>query len=478
MKRYTLVFTFLALMGLSTACQDDFLDVNTDPNEASETTPDLLFTWAANNFSNNRTVDYGISGAFWSQIWSAGGSLTFSTFTNPERYIISIFTNGNTWRSHYREVQKNLVLAEDIARNSNPANPNAIAQCMIFRAMTYYHTTLMWGDVPYSQAVDLDGQELQTDFPEFDPQEQVLNGVITLLDEAVTLIDQGSEVPPINDLIYGGDMTLWREFARSLKFRTLMTMVDKDASKASAIQQMLQEGGMLSEDAAFPFYNTPGNQNPIYRVINEFTSGRNFWYIAPKTMVDLMLASDDPRLPIYFRPGDDAPADVYIGVAPGANGTTETAVINEGIIPPDFPDVLFSVSEQLFLEAEAEARFNNDLEAADATLREAVATNMAYWDVADADAQAYVDAMPALSTGDLTAARTTIERELWLSLQLRPFEAWTHWRRGLEVPQLELPEGTSANDIIRRLPYPPDELAANPNAPDVIPVDQKMWFDL
>ena len=72
-------------------------------------------------------------------------------------------------------------------------------------------------------------------YPKFDSQESVLNGVLSLLDEALQLIDlNDANAIDEYDIYYKGDMNKWMTLAKSLKFRTLMVMVDKDPSKAAA----------------------------------------------------------------------------------------------------------------------------------------------------------------------------------------------------------------------------------------------------
>ena len=58
----------------------------------------------------------------------------------------------------------------------------------------------------------------------------------------------------------------------------------------------------------------------------------------------------------------------------------------------------------------------------------------------------------------------------------RPLEGWLYWRIN-EYPALSLPEGAATTNLVRRLPYPPDELDANSNALSTKPLDEKMWFD-
>ncbi len=63
-----------------------------------------------------------------------------------------------------------------------------------------------------------------------------MNGAIALLDEALAQFDETSEFKISDyDLFFGGDIAKWKRVANSLKLRILMTMVDKDPSKAAQL---------------------------------------------------------------------------------------------------------------------------------------------------------------------------------------------------------------------------------------------------
>ena len=491
MKKLNIYFLAGLLIMAAGACESDFLDVNTSPNTSSTVEPGLLFTNSVVDYSTNRTIDFGPTGLAVSQLFSGGGSLGAGVFTRPERYIISIFVNGNTWRSHYRNEHKNLKLAVDIAETSEPVQNNAAAQCKIFRAMIYWSTTVIWGDIPFSESVN---QEY--DQPNFDSQEQVLNGILEMLDEAIAQIDLTSPLTlGSNDLIYGeapspeAQMVLWRKFAKSLKLRTLMTMVDRDPSKAGAIGQLIAEGDMISsslENAEFPFFSVSGNRNPFWETLNAFAGQQNFFYFASESTVELMKSKNDPRLDVYFEPypnGGDPNSEI-IGVPPGGNASPDVHWVlstappgSDGtteLVRPAAPDVLFSYQEQLFLEAEAIARgfATGD---ADAKMREGIRVAMRSYFISDQEIDAYLAGIPA-------ATVPLIAEEAWIDLIVRPLEGWTHWRRtevgGVGYPDLDLPQGAQTGDLMRRFPLPPDEVAANTNAPIELPLDENMWFDI
>lgn len=490
--KFIKIFTVLLVIGLCSC--EGYLDVNDDPNKSSSAEAGPIFTGVITGYSTNRVIDLGPAVSTASQLWSGGGSLGAGVFTNPERYNFSIFTTGNTWRAYYRDIQKDLALA--IRNSEETGQLNAIAQCEIMSALTYWSTTVLWGDAPFTEAVDVDFDNvaINNQHPRFDAQEDILNGVVALLDGALDKIDETLPTAiTAGDLIYLGDMNKWRKLAKSMKLRTLMTMVDADPSKSADIAQLIDEGDLLEssdEDAEFPFFGMAGNQNPFWGTLNAFAGGSNFFYFASEVMVNAMMAKNDPRMTVYFEPypgggSSDtimgAPAGVRdIGFTPwvlstapvGTNGTTE-------LVRPNSPDVLFSAQESQLLQAEALARGMGagGLGAADAKLREGIRIAMLSYNIADADIETFLtNEIPDLTTLTVEEAVAIIAEQQWIDCVIRPVEGWTSWRRN-ETPALNLPEGAATTGLIRRLPLPPDELNANNNAPAPETVDKFLWFD-
>ncbi|MEM6830239.1 MAG: SusD/RagB family nutrient-binding outer membrane lipoprotein [Bacteroidota bacterium] len=475
------------------SCSESYLDVNNDPNSSLEAQPGPIFTQVIVGYSTNRVIDIGPSVSTAAQLWSGGGSLGAGVFTNPEQYNFSIFATGNTWRTYYRDSYKDLILAANGAREAGQTN--SVVQCDIFRALVLYSATVLWEDVPFSEAVnvDFDAPAIVSLNPNFDDQSEVLQGVIDILDGAVALIDDSPTSFTSQDLIYGGNMESWRRFAKSLKFRTLMTLVDAEPARSTEIAAMMAENDMInasSLNAVFPFFPTPGNRNPFWETLNSFASARNLFYFAGEAMVNLMASRNDPRISTYFQPypfgGSAASAT---GAPPGLqNFPTNPWVLSTApvgtngefeLVRPDAGDVLFSYQEQLFLEAEAIARglASGDLSAADSKLRDGITTAMNQNGISQDAITAYLDSeIPPLASLSQEEARVVIAEQEWIDCIIRPLEGWTTWRR-TEVPALSLPDGAATTSILRRLPYPPDELAANTNAPADPDLDEPMYFD-
>lgn len=475
MKSYIQKLTVICLMFGLVGCEGYF-DINQNPNRSTAADPAFLFTNAVTNYATNRAIDFGVSASAFSQIQAPG---TFGVFVNPARYTISTFTNSNTWRSVYSNSLVNLSEAIKIAESSDPVNINGSAQCKIFSAFNYLTGTLIWEDIPFSESLQPDITQ-----PMFDTQEQVLQGVIDLLDEAIAQIDLANPLSiGSNDLLYGGDMTQWVKFANSLKFKTLMIMADADPSKSDEILAMMSSADMVeaaADNAIFPFQNAAGNKNPIWRILETYTGEDNICYFGSEATINLMKDLNDPRLSVYFTPGPAA--DTLIPVeAGGAGSIAESARMTWGmsapaIIRPDQPEIFLTYAEQMFLEAEATLRFANDAAAADALMREGVQASLDFYGVDAGDASAYLNSLPDLSTLSADAARDAISQQQWIDLIERPLEAWTNWRR-TEVPALELPFNAPTTDILRRFRFPDTEANANTNTPDQQELDAKMWFD-
>ena len=175
-----------------------------------------------------------------------------------------------------------------------------------------------------------------------------MNGVLSLLDEALQIMDlNDANAIDEYDIYYKGDMNKWMTLAKSLKFRTLMVMVDKDPSKATAIGTLLQAGGMVSsasDNLVFPYSAEPGNQNPKYELI-ELVGGTQILFFASNYMLKPMQERNDPRIPCYFEPGADG---VYRGLGNREPAVTDdkdnmlSSVVSSYLFRKDAPELIYS----------------------------------------------------------------------------------------------------------------------------------------
>ncbi|MCW3112806.1 MAG: hypothetical protein JWR18_1202 [Segetibacter sp.] len=487
----------LAIVTLNSSCKK-YLDVNRNPNVAENVDPKLLFSTSTVQYINVRAsgdlyIPVSLAGQ---AIASGGNNPTAWGAPSEEQYDINALSLGNTWRYLYASTAGgNLKEIIRLAENAPVKNNNAAAQAKVLLAFLAYDATTLYGDVPFTEAWDPN-----ISYPKFDPQPVVFEGIIKMLDEALAQFDEASPLKIADyDLFYKGDIAKWKKIARSAKLRTLMTMVDKDPSKAALIGQMVTAGGMVSSPAdnfQVAYSNTAGRYNPKYGLNKMYNSEQSF-FGASKWAVNFMTPINDPRLPIYFE--KPATAATYEAPETGEdiNDATQSR-INRNFHHAAQPEVLYTYQEQLFFEAEINARGLGvavNLATANTLFKKAVEESVKHIASQSKDAAAAATATAAAATfaaslPNLTTFATNreavkyIHYHHWIDKMDRGIDAFTQWRRsgpeGDEVPPLTLPNGAPAGGLFRRFQYPiTNEIAANPNAPkETILYDVKMWFDL
>lgn len=470
MKKTLLVSLLLAT--LTTGCFKSG-ELNIDPNRSTTVDPALLFSGAVTQFSLLRVAELTWPVALMSQMWASGGRWGLAQAQYDQTRVRS------AWGRTYTDVLKNLDVAIRVAEQSQPVNKNAVAQCKIMKAFAFAQTSLLWGDIPFADAATG-----RVDLPKFDKQADVLNGCIALLDEAVAQIDPASRgiIAP-NDLYYGGDMAKWRRFANSLKLRILFAMADADPSKGAAIGQVMAGGNLIASNAdamQFRYFNQPGRQNPRFSFTAIFRGGvQSDWYCS-KPVYDLLVSLNDPRIPYFFQPGPAAGPNEFIALNSVETFTTKSALVNMNLLKPDLPEVSFSYSEQLLLEAEAYARgfAPGGFDLATQRMRAGVRESLLSFGVPAAQADAYANGLPALTAAN---HRTVLSQQQYLDLFMRPIEGWTQHRRsgviGQEIPAMTTPTGAPVSGLVRRLLYRSEEINSNPNTPTGLAVDAPQWFD-
>jgi hypothetical protein len=467
-----IVFVGLALALTTSGCFKDST-LNIDPNRSTTVDPSLLFAGASTQFSLLRVAELTWPVALMNQMWASGGRWGLSQAQYDQTRVRS------AWGRTYTDVLKNLDVAIKVAEQAQPVNKNAVAQCKIMKAFAYSQTSLLWGDIPFSEA-----STGAVDLPKFDKQADVLTGCVALLDEAIAQADPaGKGIIAPNDLYYGGDMAKWRKFANSLKLRILFSMVDADPAKAAAIGQLLTSNTMIASAAdamQFKYYNQPGQQNPRFSFTAIFRGGvQSDWYCS-KPVYDLLVSLSDPRIPYFFQPGSAAAPGEYIALNSVETFTTKSALVNVNLLKPDLPEVSFSYSEQLLLEAEAIARgfAPGGFTVATTRMRAGVRESLLSFGVPAAQADAYAAGLPALTAAN---HRTVLSQQQYLDLFMRPVEGWTQHRRsgivGQEIPAMTTPQGAPVAGLVRRLLYRSEEINSNPNTPAGIAVDAPQWFD-
>lgn len=464
----------------------DWLDINTNELASTKVEPGYLFNYAAVNYSGTRMGGDQYMSIVWPAQVISDGNYWYS---GDDFYTISTFSTGNTWVSTYASVGNNLQKAIEFAQEAG--DTNAEAQCKILFAISVWGSTMIFGDIPYSEAWRI--EEIKT--PKFDPQKDILYSLVGVVDEAIGLIDPAAESSIKSyDIYYKGDMEKWLKLAKSVKLRLLLYLANHE-DVGTQIAALVNEDKMLASDAdtfAFPYFNTAGNYNPNYALYEVYPNLTPIWNAANPTVIDPMLAVDDPRIPYYFDP-IETDANTYKGIPAGADyfdgsgnwldadGKLLISLLNlDFYCQPDTPDVLFSYAELEQYIAEVYVRglgVAKNKATADTHYRAGIKASCVRAGVADAEAETFVTGLKSLADMSDEEALEAIANQQRIDMMIRPLEAWSNQRR-TGYPELTVPARLASMypGVINRWPYAERETLVNGNAPKVDGIWTKMWF--
>lgn len=272
------------------SCELDDLDINVDPNSASQASLELLLSNA--QFEGLNTLAGGVNN-------STMGFQALNTSSDNFNFTNSSW-NG-TWNYLYSGPLKDL--DELIKASDAEVTPRYLGIAQLMKA--YYFTTMvdLWGDIPYSQAFEGNNAEEQITQPVYDSGAEIYADAFRLIDEAIANIAKSQAVSVKGDVIYNGNMTKWRKMAKSLKLKLLITTRNVQ-SNTGAIQALVSEGDLITSSAddfqlRFGALKNPDNRHPMYQ--SAYVGGEaGYSYFGHQFMME-MLAKRDPRTPFYFK---------------------------------------------------------------------------------------------------------------------------------------------------------------------------------
>lgn len=474
----------ILLAVVTSACDDGFEEMNQDPNNPTQVPTSFILSGAQTNLVEeffgiyNQSFKLNLLGMRYMQHW------TSTLYTDTDRYVQIEYDFTPVYFKGLRDIQEVINLNTDPETAARAAfsgpNNNQVSIARIMKAWAFHNLTDIWGDIPYSQT--LRGAENVT--PVYDAQEQIYNDLILELDEAWEQISEGAGSVE-GDLIYGGDMAMWKRFAQSLRLRLGMRLseVKPDFAREVVTDALAKGVFEANEDNALFTYNEQVPfVNPWY---NEFYL-ETITLAVSNTMIDRLIELEDPRLP-HFAKEADAFGE-FIGMPFGVNAAIAGSIRNEEVsLPsdqvttPTFPAILQSYSEVLFLKAEAAAR-GWTAEDAPGLYEQAVAASFEQWGAPAEQLETYL-AQPEVAFDD-TNYRKSIGEQKWLALYTQGMEAWAEWRR-LDYPELmPAPDAAAGRDIPRRKGYPLSEISLNRSnyeeaiarqGPDVM--STRVWWD-
>lgn len=465
MTRLLRVALALALPVALAGC-DDFLDINEDPNNPTDAPlPALL---AATSFTTGTNAyRTGSATANYVQYLASPNQAAASD-------IFERISFDATWGGIYTTLANLRVIEEKAAATG------ATAYRGIAKVLTAWHLASLvdlWGDVPYSEALD-PGRTLT---PRYDDARTLHAEVLRLLAEGAALLEAGGSTitPRGDDFIYGGNLARWIRAAYSLRARYLNRLAGWPDYDPVAVLQAVDRG----------FTSPADDLNVTY-----FEEQRNPWATVAINNANLLLGgwlSDhivkaltgethgvpDPRIEAYT----DALADgSYVGTRNGAGrgaaperGARSVLTTNTYYARVTGPVELMTYPELKMIEAEAALRSGRRTRAYAAYL-EGIRAHMATLGVPQAEAEAYLG-HPRIAVGEAALSLADVFREKYKITFLNA-EAWVDVRR-TDYQGFQMPENAVLPTFIRRLDYPDTEYTRNgANVPRVTLTD-RIWWD-
>jgi hypothetical protein len=350
----------------------------------------------------------------------------------------------------------------------------------------------MWGDIPLTTAGSLNSEGKIT-LATYDKAEDIYNKALTELkriSEYLTTVSASAfylNQLKAYDYVNGGDLLKWRKYANSLLLRLAMRTSYKNEAAAKSLVQTI-----LGNATQYPLV-TAANESIIIQPnsptsslapadANEIRNGFDVAPYAPGKMVNaIMVASADPRLPVYFTTNKT-------GMYKGIDNTLTEAQVTTGIAAGDFsrwdsttfsenhllPGILITAAEVSFLKAEAFERWGGGN--AKTEYENGIRQSIAFWYSINnkSDRSATKDTPPteaqilAFLANPIVAYGTSnlekIATQKWIDFTvLQANQAWAEWRR-TKFPVLSFPvdnSSTAAPNVPTRLLYPSSESTLN-----------------
>ena len=440
----------LALMALG-GCDNGLTGVNDNPNaptdvDARYLLPNAITGAVGLTLGSNLHMDVT---ALWAQHYGE------SQYSTEDSYDISDSKIQGIWNAYYSGPLEDLHQIVD--QGQKQERPNVAAVGTILQAWTMSIVTDLWGDVPYTEA--LRGmEEGGTTTPVFDSQQSIYNSLLADLAAAPGTMDPSGTVVEDGDLIYGGDLTRWTQFANSLRMRLAMHLSEVDADKAEQEFAAAYAAGGFTSNADNAQLDYVGDGTWDYPIFAYERSRDD--HAVSATMIDTLQSLSDPRLPLYAK------ANVYGTYAGAPNGYDNPPYPRDSIsrIGTPFasattPAVIMSYAEVLFLEAEAAERGWIAADAAE-LYKAAIRADLEWNGVPEGDIIDYI-AQPSVAYAGGADGLRQIALQKWIALYGNGPEAYTEWRR-TGYPELQAgPDAVNGGVIPVRLPYPSVEQALN-----------------
>ena len=459
MKTTYKTFCLILLSGLllNTSCKKDFKEINTDPNRSAAALPEALLTpslWDVVTRNNNRALRLTHE--------LMQDHVAISDGDEIHRYVVRPGESDYMWNNWYLQ----LTNFKDMYTRANDLNNKTFMGIALICEV--YVTSLItdtYGDVPYSEA----GKGREGSYqPKFDRQEDIYKDLFRKLEEANTLLAEGTTMTAEQlayDPLYGRNtgatsastITNWRKFGNSMYLRLLMRVSGKPETNAAAKIREIVE----SNAANYPIMSSNEESAVVrYTMTPPYTSsfygGRPFDFSGNNGLTEFFINTlnqwNDPRRTRWAT----IDGGTYIGVpsgyargqVPEKRSTYLDALMNEPLLGNimNYAELQFLLSEAAlkgYISADAKTYYDNG-----------VINAITFWGVAVPEGQLENEFIKWNPEESMDRKMEKIHLQKYYTLFFTDFQQWfEHRRTGHPV----LPKGAgleNGGQMPSRLRYP------------------------
>ncbi len=471
MKKFKFIIS--ALFGLMLvasipACTDHFDELNTSPTlvGADVVNPAQMFTRSVRN-GVYQVPDYsGFAGAISGHYISPASGNIFLLNVYPSPF--------NMYNNQIIDIAETIRLTE---AEEWYANLNAMSR--IWKVWLFQQITDHYGDIPYFEAALAQNETVP--FPAYDTQREIYVDMMEQLRQAASDLQDSADRLDVGqqDLIYNGNVEMWRRFANSLRLRYALRVRFADEQLAAQHISEVINAPLIEDNSQNAYVMTlpdgtqfNSNRHPVF---NQNVNPLNPLTCAHTRVSNMRAAQsedldmDDPRLPVLCTP---SPTDgEYRGRLLGGregygwfNGNNNISRLGPKALQSDQPINLMTYAEVEFNKAEiylAGLASGDAQSAYQAGLRSAL--EFSFWELDEADISAFMASSAGSLSGDNEVQLRKISTQRFLALYNQVAESYSEFRRtGYPTTYLDAAEeGVTNRQIPRRFTYPTSEYEVN-----------------
>jgi Starch-binding associating with outer membrane len=463
LKKYKLLLIAGAMIATlpMTSCKKDFGDTNTNPGVTTAPVTSALLTSVLSTLAG--------------YTWDAGGITTISGlyaqyFSETQYTDISTYSKEKAdWNFYYAPSGNSFTtsgalhnLKTIIDYNTDPktaisgalsgSNKDQIAIARILKAYIFSTLTDIYGDIPYSKALQGDNGIVP-----YDKQQAIYTDLFKELTEAVAQFDGGVAVS--GDILFGGDETKWKQFANSIHLLMALRISKIDSVTGKTEFNKALSAGVIGTGQSIQLQFPGGNfLSPIYQY---YDVTKRFDYAVSKTMTDMLKTTSDPRLTAYGTSSVGFPYGLSRDNAVAfANTNTNYAQLLKGTGASGTDPFNIITSAEIFLARAEAAQLKWTNEVVADMYATGISESMKIWNVYDPATLATYMSNPSIDLTQGTPLQKIATQE-WVTHYPAGVRGWSDWRRTGFPVLAPAPAGVFPN-IPRRIAYGPNEYSYNP----------------